>query len=113
MIKIRIMYWKEIPVQVEFTHEKIRKTSQLDEKFQIAVDSVAMKDGSYGSDDYLDSWEWVDKEVIEEELNDKFIDQYISRFIFPKDLIKKISMSIDDGSRNPIPGSIDDWIIKK
>jgi len=107
------MYWKEIPVQVEFTHNKVRKTIQLDEKFQVAVDSIAMKDGSYGSDDYLDSWEWVDKEVIDEELNDKFIDKYVANYIFPKDLIKKISNSIDDGSRKTSPGSIDDWIINK
>ena len=35
MINIRILYWKEIPVQVEFTSKEIKKSAQLDEKFQI------------------------------------------------------------------------------
>lgn len=113
MINIRIMFWKEIPVQVEFTEEKIKKTAQLDEKFQIAVDSIAMKDGSYGSDDYLDSWEWVNMDPVNEELNDEFIQKYVSKYIFPKDFIKKLSSSIDDGTRKGTPGSIDDWIVNK
>lgn len=110
MINIRILYWKEIPVQVEFTSKEIKKSAQLDEKFQIAVDSIAMKDGSYGSDDYLDSWEWVKKEEVDDILNEKFIDDYVSLYKFPKDFIKKISNDIDNGIRSGIPGSIDDWI---
>ena len=65
-----MMYWKEIPVQVEFTQDKVKKTVQLDEKFQISVDSIAMKDGSYGSDDYLDSWEWVKMDPVNNDLNE-------------------------------------------
>ena len=110
MINIRILYWKEIPVQVEFTSEEIKKSVQLDEKFQIAVDSIAMKDGSFGSDDYLDSWEWVNKEDIDDVLNEKFINYYVSLYKFPKDFIKKISIDIDNGDRSGEPGSIDDWI---
>ncbi len=110
MINIRILYWKEIPVQVEFTSKEIKKSAQLDEKFQIAVDSIAMKDGSYGSDDYLDSWEWVKKEEVDDILNEKFIDDYVSLYKFPKDFIKKISNDIDMGIRLGTPGSIDDWI---
>ena len=113
MINIRMMYSKEIPVQVEFTQDKLKKTVQLDEKFQISVDSIAMKDGSYGSDDYLDSWEWVKMDPVNNELNDDFVQEYISKYVFPKDFIKKLSSSIDDGTRKGTPGSIDDWIISK
>ena len=113
MINIRILYWKEIPVQVEFTFEKIKKSVQLDEKFQIAVDSVAMKDGSYGSDAYLDSWEWVNKEEVDEVLNDNFINNYVSKFKFPKNFIKKISNDIDNNTRSGLPGSLDEWIMIK
>ena len=72
-----------------------------------------MKDGSYGSDDYLDSWEWVNMDPVNEELNDEFIQKYVSKYIFPKDFIKKLSSSIDDGTRKGTPGSIDDWIVNK
>jgi len=110
LINIRILYWKEIPVQVEFTSKEIKKSAQFDEKFQIAVDSIAMKDGSYGSDDYLDSWEWIKKDEVDDILNEKFIDDYVSLYKFPKDFIKKISKDIENGVRSGTPGSIDDWI---
>ena len=112
MINIRVMYWKEIPVQVEFNQEKIRKTAQLDEKFQIAVDSIAMKDGSYGSDDYLDSWEWINKDPVKADLSIEFIQNYVSSFVFPNDFIKKLSKEIDNGTRLGTAESIDHWIIK-
>ncbi|GIS28734.1 MAG: hypothetical protein CM15mP129_09310 [Chloroflexota bacterium] len=47
-----------------------------------------MKDGSYGSDDYLDSWEWVNMDPVNEELNDDFIQKYVSKYIFPKILLR-------------------------
>ena len=87
------MYWKEIPVQVEFTQNKLKKTAQFDEKFQIAVDSIAMKDGSYGSDAYLDSWQWVTKSPVDSNLDDKFIQDYVSSYVYPKDFIKKLRKS--------------------
>jgi len=113
LINIRILYWKEIPVQIEFTKDKIKKSAQLDEKFQIAVDSIAMKDGSYGSDDYLDSWEWVDKDKVDKILDEEFINKYISLYKFPNDFIKKINKDIDNGNRSGLPGSIDDWLMNR
>ena len=58
MASVRILYWKEIPVQIE-THDETEKISTpLDPKFQEAVDTIAMFDKSYGTDEYLDAWEW-------------------------------------------------------
>ena len=107
------MYWKEIPVQVEFTQNKLKKTAQFDEKFQIAVDSIAMKDGSYGSDAYLDSWQWVTKSPVDSNLDDKFIQDYVSSYVYPNDFIKKLSKEIKSGNRKGTPGSIDDWVVGK
>ena len=52
------MYWKEIPVQVQATDDSETQSRQLEPRFQEAVDAVCMMEGSYGSDEYLDAWEW-------------------------------------------------------
>ena len=58
MAKVRIMYWKEIPVQAQARDESGAVSRQLDARFQEGVDAVAMFDGSMGTDDYLMAWEW-------------------------------------------------------
>ena len=105
------MYWKEIPVQIEFSSSSSKKSVKLDERFQYAVDSISMKDGSYGSDDYLEGWQWMDKEEINDEFTQELIDRYLDKYEFPQDLIKKISQLIDENSRSEMPGSIDEWIL--
>ncbi|MEG3581734.1 MAG: virulence factor [Chloroflexota bacterium] len=113
MVTIRVMYWKEIPVQVEFQSEKLKKVIQLDDRFQAAVDSVAMKDGSFGTDDYLDGWQWQFKEEIKSDLTEDLISKWVAKYDnYPADLIKKISMTIDNGTRSTSPGSIDHWIFR-
>ena len=58
LAKVRIMYWKEIPVQVQAQDGAGTVSRQLDPRFQEGVDAVAMFDGSAGTDDYLMAWEW-------------------------------------------------------
>ena len=66
MAKVRVMYWKEIPVQVQAQDDGTPPYSvQLDARFQQGVDAVAMSDGSMGSDDYLMAWEWQDYGEVE------------------------------------------------
>tara|TARA_B100001029_G_scaffold175048_1_gene175953 strand:- start:3104 stop:3445 length:342 start_codon:yes stop_codon:yes gene_type:complete len=113
LIKIRIMYWKEIPVQIEFSDPSTKKSIKLDERFQFAVDSISMLDGSYGSDDYLDGWKWVNKEDIKEELTEEFIDGYTNKYKYPQDLIKKITSLLELNKRDEAPGSIDSWLVGK
>jgi hypothetical protein len=60
------MYWKEIPVQVQAEDADGRISRQLEDRFQKAADAVAMKDGSEGTDEYLDAWafgEYIDSEA--------------------------------------------------
>ena len=56
MNRVRVMYWKEIPVQVQAEDANGRVSRQLENRFQQAADTVAMQDGSQGTDEYLDGW---------------------------------------------------------
>ena len=61
MAKVRVMYWKEIPVQIQAQDAGAPPVGvPLDARFQQGVDAIAMFDGSMGSDDYLMAWEWHD-----------------------------------------------------
>ena len=45
-VSVRIMYWKEIPVQIQANDGNQTISRQLEGRFQQAVDSIAMYDGS-------------------------------------------------------------------
>ena len=108
--KIRIMYWKEIPLQIECTQGKKRTSSPLGSRFQEAVDAIAMFDGSYGSDAYLDGFEWIEKEPQYGELNDVLEKQLekINRGM-PEDFVSLIRDLIKEKKRLTFPGAIDHW----
>ena len=61
------MYWKEIPVQVQAQDADGDNTvsKPLDGRFQQGVDAISMFDGSSGTDDYLDGWDWGEFQVVE------------------------------------------------
>jgi len=63
--KYKIMYWKEIPVQIKVEDDKEVISQPLDDRFQQAVDAISMFDGSSESDDYLMGWNWGDEIEIE------------------------------------------------
>ena len=56
MAKVRVMYWKEIPVQVQAANGPEQVSKPLDERFQQGADAISMFDGSAGTDDYLMAW---------------------------------------------------------
>src|SRR5690554_5675809 len=56
LAEVRVMYWKEIPVQVQAKDKDGQVTRQLASRFQEAADAIAMFDGSAGSDAYLEAW---------------------------------------------------------
>ena len=58
MVKARVLYWKEVPVQVQVQGDAGAVSRQLDDRFQQGVDAIAMLDGSQGADAYLEAWEW-------------------------------------------------------
>ena len=58
MSKYQVMYWKHIPSQVKAWDESSEVKRMLPDRFQVAIDAYAMKDGSTDMDAYLDGWKW-------------------------------------------------------
>jgi hypothetical protein len=105
------MYWKEIPVQVQARDDRGVVSRQLDERFQQGVDAISMFDGSAGSDDYLDAWEWgafSESDGTAEDSADALAERINSGF--PSDFAARIRDLQQDGKRDPKPGAIDHWI---
>ena len=107
------MYWKEIPVQVQATNESETQSQSLplESRFQEAVDAISMLDGSYGSDEYLDAWEWGEYFEMSGEL-DAVLKSVGDRYNhgMPQNFVAKLRDLHKNGSRNPSAGSIDGWI---
>jgi hypothetical protein len=58
MSKYQVMFWKHIPSQVKAWDESSEVKRMLPDRFQVAIDAYAMKDGSTEMDAYLDGWKW-------------------------------------------------------
>ena len=108
--KVRIMYWKEIPVQVQAQDESGTVSKQLDPRFQEGVDAIAMFDGSSGTDDYLTAWEWGDFSKVDETA-DEAAENAAGRLDsgFPQDFVARVRDLHRDGKRDPTPGAVDHW----
>ena len=107
-MKVRLMYWKEIPVQVQATNDSETQSLPLDSRFQEAVDAISMMEGSYGSDEYLDAWEWGEYFEMPGELDDvlnSVVDRYNKGM--PQNFVAKLRDLHTNGSRIPSAGSID------
>ena len=52
------MFWKHIPSQVKAWDEGTEVKRMLPDRFQVAIDAYAMKDGSADMDAYLEGWGW-------------------------------------------------------
>ena len=111
MAKVRVMYWKEIPVQVQAEDETGQVSRPLEDRFQQGVDAVSMFDGSSGTDDYLEAWEWGDDTEMEgtaEQAAAAVADSYNGGF--PRDFVARIRDLHASGDRDPTPGAIDHWL---
>lgn len=111
MAKVRIMYWKEIPVQVQAEDESGAASAQLDDRFQQGVDIVAMFDKSYGADEYLMGWQWgeyTEEAGTAQEALARVVDRFNTRF--PIDFSDRIRKLHEAGQRDPLPGAIDHWV---
>ena len=109
--RVSILYWKEIPIQIKAENDETTVSIQLDSRFQEAADAVAMMDGSYGSDAYLDAWEWGDE--TESDLDLQPAAQRIADLLnrgMPHDFVARIRDLHDAGQRVEKPGAIDDWV---
>ena len=50
------MFWKHIPSHVKAWDEGTEVKRMLPDRFQVAIDAYAMKDGSTDMDAYLEGW---------------------------------------------------------
>ena len=111
MARIRVLYWKEIPVQVQVETGGDRVSQMLDHRFQEAVDAVAMFEGSMGSDAYLEGWEWMDHGRACGNLR-QLAQDWAGRFNrgLPEDLAARICRLHRTGQRDERPGALECWI---
>jgi hypothetical protein len=110
MAKVRVMYWKEIPVQVQGVDESGPISIPLDDRFQKGVDAISMLDGSAGGDEYMEAWDWgVSLEVAggAKEAAEATAER-LNRD-FPMDFVARIRDLHRSGHRDPRPGAIDHW----
>lgn len=113
MAQVRVMYWKEIPVQVHAQNGDESVSVPLDHAFQEAVDSIAMFEGSAGSDEYLDGWDWCEFRAVEggaEEAAHATAEHYNSGM--PDDFVARLRDLHKTGRRVGVPGAIDHWFDK-
>jgi hypothetical protein len=54
----QVMYWKHIPSQVKAWDGTGEVKRMLPDRFQVAIDAYAMKEGASDMDAYLDGWSW-------------------------------------------------------
>ena len=108
---VRILYWKEIPIQVEADDGTTKLSRPLDPRFQEAADAIAMFDGSFGSDEYLDAWEWqhyADYTGAPDEVATQVAMTFNSKM--PDNFVARIRDSITADRRDPTPGAINCWL---
>jgi hypothetical protein len=110
LAEVRVMYWKEIPVQVQARDRSGQVSRPLAPRFQEAADAVAMFDGSAGSDAYLESWGYGPFFEVAGTAS-AAADQLAARFneAMPADFVARIRDLHRAGLRNPTPGAIDKW----
>ena len=111
MVRVRVMYWKEIPVQVQAEDADGKVSRQLDDRFQHAADHVAMVDGSMGSDEYLDGWGFGPYEDGDGTATSAAEAVAVRLEQMPVDFTNKIIDMHKDGTRDPVPGAIDHWAL--
>lgn len=58
MASYQVMFWKHIPSQVKAWEGDAQVKKMMPDRFQVAIDAYAMKDGSTDMDAYLDGWRW-------------------------------------------------------
>lgn len=110
MARVRVMYWKEIPVQVQAEDENGRVSRPLEDRFQKAADAVAMKDGSQGTDEYLEAWGFGPYSEIDG-VAAEVAEQLATKLQgIPTNFVKRIIKMHEDGTRDPAPGAIDHWV---
>ena len=110
MARVRVMYWKEIPVQVQAQDDEGQVSRPLEARFQEAADAVAMFDGSAGTDSYLDGWgfgPFIEVDGAAKDAAEAIATQFDSNM--PGDFVARIRDLHRAGKRDETAGAIDSW----
>jgi 5-methyltetrahydrofolate--homocysteine methyltransferase len=59
-VAYQVLYWQDIPAQVRVESNGEEIKLPLDARVQQHIDQVAMKQGLFGTDEYLNHWRWSD-----------------------------------------------------
>ena len=110
-INVRVLYWKEIPLQVEVEFGGDKLSRQLEDRFQEGVDAIAMFENSYGNDDYLNGFKWDESFHVKGEINN-VLNDIVNNFNmkFPLDFVSKIRDMHREGKRKFTARSVDYWL---
>jgi len=111
MARVRMMYWKEVPLQAQAEDDVGQVSRPLDDRFQQGVDAISMFDGSAGGDDYLDGFQWgdyVEADGAAEEAASAMADRFNAGF--PQDFVARVRDLHRDGKRDPRAGAADGWL---
>ena len=58
MTEYKVLCWRGIPAQVKVYGEDGTFSAPMPDRYQTAIDSVALREGLAASDAYLDQWKW-------------------------------------------------------
>ena len=56
MVKLILIFWRDIPAQVVVQRGRTREKAQLSQRFHEAIDRAAMRAGKGSSDAYIAEW---------------------------------------------------------
>lgn len=62
MATYKILYWQEVPSQIQAEDAEDEVTLPLGQKYIARIDQLAMERGLKDADDYLAQWRWSDEE---------------------------------------------------
>lgn len=110
LARVRLMYWKEIPLQVQAVDGTRQVSQPLDPRFQQGADAIAMVDGSAGTDEYLSGFGWGSYAEVAGDPGKAAaaLADRINR-MFPQDFVARIRDLHKAGKRNAQPGAVDHW----
>lgn len=95
MTKYRVIYWRDIPVQVKVKNGSGRRSRPLSPRFQKAVYRAAYRGRAITGDDYMREWRpsgWQEREgdaelvlaAVSAELEDAYSDDRLNQLAFNK-----------------------------
>ena len=61
LTEYQVLYWRDMPAQIRVYKDGSPKSYLLAERYQEAIDRVAMQEGLVNTDAYLEQWTWSDR----------------------------------------------------